>query len=238
MESGVGYWEHRALPQFGDQWHLESYRYHSGSSSWKMGGVGGANYGDGCDAELRTPPFLIPEQGKLTFWHRIDTEQADGALAWDGGLVEIATGMGPWTVLTPADYTHVFRRLILLPSGTPCYSGSIDWSRVEVDLSGYSGVAQIRFRFISDGNTTDEGWYVDDVEVTGCCQGKVGNIDRYGIVDLVDLSLLVSYLTGHGDNLSCHAIANINGQGIVDLADLSALVSYLTGGGYRLPDCL
>jgi hypothetical protein len=58
-----------------------------------------------------------------------------------------------------------------------------------------------------------------------------------GIVDLSDLSSLVSYLTGGGYHLPCTDEANVNGIGIVDLSDLSALVSYLTGGGYVLPSC-
>jgi hypothetical protein len=58
-----------------------------------------------------------------------------------------------------------------------------------------------------------------------------------GIVDLADLSSLVSYLTGGGFVLPCQNEANVNASGIVDLADLSSLVSYLTGGGYALPAC-
>jgi len=71
----------------------------------------------------------------------------------------------------------------------------------------------------------------------GCCVGVRGNVNMVGIVDLADLSALVSYLTGGGYVLSCQDEANVNGVGIVDLADLSALVSYLTGGGYVLPSC-
>jgi hypothetical protein len=58
-----------------------------------------------------------------------------------------------------------------------------------------------------------------------------------GIVDLTDLSALVSYLTGGGYVLPCPQEANVNNVGIVDLSDLSAIVSYLTGGGYVLPLC-
>ena len=58
-----------------------------------------------------------------------------------------------------------------------------------------------------------------------------------GIVDLSDLSSLVSYLTGGGYVLPCNDEANVNASGIVDLADLSSLVSYLTGGGYVLSTC-
>ncbi len=70
-----------------------------------------------------------------------------------------------------------------------------------------------------------------------CCVGTTGNVNYVGIVDLADLSALVSYLTGGGYLLPCPEESNVNGTGIVDLSDLSALVSYLTGGGYVLPAC-
>ena len=70
-----------------------------------------------------------------------------------------------------------------------------------------------------------------------CCTGSTGNVNASGIVDLSDLSALVSYLTGGGYVPPCMDEANVNNSGIVDLSDLSALVSYLTGGGYVLPSC-
>lgn len=70
-----------------------------------------------------------------------------------------------------------------------------------------------------------------------CCEGTTGNVNGAGIVDLSDLSALVSYLTGGGYVLGCEEEANINNTGIIDLSDLSSLVSYLTGGGYVLPNC-
>jgi hypothetical protein len=71
---------------------------------------------------------------------------------------------------------------------------------------------------------------------SSCCTGTTGNVNMSGIVDLADLSALVSYLTGGGYALPCAEEANVNNPGIVDLADLSALVSYLTGGEYVLPN--
>jgi len=71
-----------------------------------------------------------------------------------------------------------------------------------------------------------------------CCESPHrGNVNMMGIIDLADLSCLVSYLTGGGYHLPCYGDANVNGVGIVDLGDLSALVSYLTGGGFVLPLC-
>lgn len=80
---------------------------------------------------------------------------------------------------------------------------------------------------------------VDTIRIapTSCCVGKRGNVNTTGIVDLSDLSALVSYLTGGGYVLPCNEAANVNATGIVDLSDLSALVSYLTGGGYVLLNC-
>jgi hypothetical protein len=75
------------------------------------------------------------------------------------------------------------------------------------------------------------------VLLNSCCIGTTGNVNVSGIVDLADLSSLVSYLTGGGYVLPCAGEANVNAVGIVDLSDLSSLVSYLTGGGYVLPSC-
>ncbi|MFZ1683125.1 MAG: dockerin type I domain-containing protein, partial [Candidatus Zixiibacteriota bacterium] len=73
--------------------------------------------------------------------------------------------------------------------------------------------------------------------VTNCCVDVTGDINSDGVVNLADLSSLVSYLTGGGFHLPCTTEADINKSSAVDLADLSAMVSYLTGGGYILPTC-
>ena len=54
------------------------------------------------------------------------------------------------------------------------------------------------------------------------------------VVDLSDLSALVSYLTGGGYVLPMPGLADVNNDCTVDLQDLSRLVSYLTGGGATL----
>ena len=72
---------------------------------------------------------------------------------------------------------------------------------------------------------------------TPCCEGTTGNVNLMGIVDLSDLSMLVSYLTGGGVTLPCYAEANVDNAGLVDLTDLSRLVSFLTGGGATLATC-
>ena len=88
------------------------------------------------------------------------------------------------------------------------------------------------------GNPGQEDSDHDGIGNACCCVGARGNVNNVGIVDLSDLSALVSFLTGGGYVVSCPDEANINVAGIIDLADLSALVSYLTGGGYVPPACL
>jgi plastocyanin len=76
-----------------------------------------------------------------------------------------------------------------------------------------------------------------NVVASSCCTGQRGNVNCTGIVDLVDLSTLVTYLTAGGITLCCTEAANVNGTGIVDLVDLSSLVSFLTGGGFVPGNC-
>jgi hypothetical protein len=70
-----------------------------------------------------------------------------------------------------------------------------------------------------------------------CCIGTTGNVNLIGAVDLADLSLLVSFLTGGVPSLPCPEEANANGQGAVDLADLSLLVAVLTGAPGSFASC-
>lgn len=104
----------------------------------------------------------------------------------------------------------------------------------QIALQGFSGT--LRKCSVCHGvNPTGAGPH--GITSSVCCVGTTGNVNALGIVDLADLSALVSFLTGGGYVLPCTAAANVNNLGIVDLADLSALVSYLTGGGYVLPNC-
>jgi len=100
--------------------------------------------------------------------------------------------------------------------------------------NGISDIQDILSHFSQDLNGN---FIPDECDAQICCVDVTGNVNMTGIVDLSDLSALVSYLTGGGYQLPCRNEANINGVGIVDLSDLSALVSYLTGGGFVLPPC-
>lgn len=75
----------------------------------------------------------------------------------------------------------------------------------------------------------------DGVGDACCCLGIRGNVDgdAEDLVGIVDLTALVSYLFGGGQEPGCPDEANIDGDGedAVNIVDLTHLVAYLFGGG-------
>jgi len=170
-----------------DEWHLDDYRNNTpaGTYSWKCGGAGSTNYADYSHGALVTPELCLGPDASLTFWQWIESELASSTYAWDGGIVEISTdGSQTWTQITPVGGYH---RLIQPNTAspfdpeTPCFATSSGWEEVEFDLSAYEGPARVRFRFGSDASVREEGWYIDDVNVS----------DNFASVDIDDEDLEV-----------------------------------------------
>ncbi|MCK4510943.1 T9SS type A sorting domain-containing protein, partial [bacterium] len=172
IESGEGEWTHDNITTgFGDQWHVETYRSHSTTHSWKFGGSGSGTYGDSSDGVLVSKPLCLGADGEMTFWHWMAVEEESSTSAWDCGLVEISIDDGAsWDILHPVGgYSHAKNdnNANPLPEGTPCWSGSFTWRQETFDLTSYEDAkVQIRFHFASDGYVTLEGWYVDDISIT------------------------------------------------------------------------
>jgi hypothetical protein len=172
MEDGGASWSHYpASAEYGDEWHLETYRNHTygGTTSWKCGGAGAADYDNNLYAMLESSPFVLPANASLTFWHWIDAEVSGSypGYCYDGGLVEISIDGGEWEQITPVGgYPYLMRPgSNPLPENTPVFSGSHDWEEVPFDLAEYQGSGRIRFVFATDAAATQEGWYVDDVQL-------------------------------------------------------------------------
>lgn len=172
VESGQGEWTHGVVtPSYNDQWHIETYRSNSATHSWKFGGSGSSDYADSSDGALYMRPMCIGADGELTFWDWLYAEEESSTSAWDCALLEISTDGGDtWENLPPVGgYSHLKNSNPAnpLPEGTPCWSGYHDWRLETFDLAAFAGeTIQIRFRFASDGYVTEEGWYVDDVNLT------------------------------------------------------------------------
>ncbi len=171
MENGLNGWtDYSVTSGYADQWHQTTQRNNTagGSTSWKCGATGGGGYADYMDAGLVTPTLTLMGSSRLLFSHWIDAEISSGSEAWDGAIVEISIDGGSFEQITPGGgypYTIGDNPDSPFDPGTPCFSGSHDWKQEEFDLTGYSGSAEIRFRFGSDGYVGQEGWYIDDVVI-------------------------------------------------------------------------
>jgi hypothetical protein len=102
-------------------------------------------------------------------------------------------------------------------SGTPTDTGTFNFTlRIRDMWSGYSDQADLSIRI-------------------GPATLLPGDVNfSQDVVNLPDLSALVSYLSGGGYVLPLPKLADVNNDCFVDLTDLSILVSYLTGGGATL----
>lgn len=167
-------WQHGGVSGGADQWHRSDYQNYSdnGAYSWKCGGAGEDDYQSGLDAALISPVFDLPPDSQLRFAHWINAENSPFLTGWafDGGLVEISDDDGlTWNRLTPVnDYSYLSRHSsspVTLPPETALFSGTENWREERIDLSDYSGTVRIRFRFVSDGMTTFQGWFIDDVKI-------------------------------------------------------------------------
>jgi hypothetical protein len=89
----------------------------------------------------------------------------------------IALQDGDWSQVEPVGgYTHTIIDNPASPfdPGTPCYSGFHEWQPAQFDLADYADqVVRVMFRFGSDGYTTEEGWYIDDVLVCNTDTGSM-----------------------------------------------------------------
>ena len=166
-------WTHYPVtPGHQDDWHISDTRSYSATHSWKYGDTGAGNYHNYGDGGLVTRPIIIaPTNPCLRFWHWIEAETSSPTAAIDGTIVEISCDGNIWQQITPIGgypYTINPDPGNPLPDNTPCFSGFNEWQQEEFDLSEYAGeTVQIRFRFASNGYIGYEGWYIDDVWISG-----------------------------------------------------------------------
>jgi hypothetical protein len=149
VESGVNGWVATGA------WHRSTDRAASPTTSWYFGvenlpGLGDNAYAPNSSGSLTSPPFDLSgaEFAELAFKHYLDNEP-DVDLA---NIFASDDGFATTTFLTS-----------LGPNLDPGFA------TVRVDLSPFAGSAavQVRFSFSSDSVDNREGWYVDDVTVTG-----------------------------------------------------------------------
>lgn len=144
MESGTGEW----IENDG-RWGLTTSSYHSPTQSYTDSPSG--NYSSNINTwiELRYPLDLSQvATADLSFWHKYDTEGG-----YDFCYVEASTDGGTtWHQV-----------------GVKYHGTIYSWQEVELSLGDYVGTDdfKVRFRLKSDSYVTDDGWYVDDVLISG-----------------------------------------------------------------------
>ncbi|MFQ6122105.1 MAG: helix-turn-helix domain-containing protein [Dehalococcoidales bacterium] len=171
-----------------DLWHRSSERDHTTGSgwSWRYAKESTGNYDTGMYANagiLKTKnPISVGADNILTFWTWYDSELD----FWpDRKLVEASTDGSNWQPVAwvakfwppfvPPDITQEqFDALTMVPERT--------WTKVEVSLADFAGQdIYLRFRFdtMDDIMNNFEGWYVDDISITGAgFQGQSVSVDE------------------------------------------------------------
>ncbi len=126
-------------------WGLTDTDSHSGAYSWTDSP--GASYENNIDRSLTTVVDLTASNRPLlSFWHRYNLEGGK-----DFGYVEVSKDAG-----------STWECLFFITGNS-----ATEWFREEVDLSPYANKQiYLRFRIITDGTGRQDGWHVDDVEVS------------------------------------------------------------------------
>ncbi len=128
-------------------WAITTEAAHSPTHSWTDSP--GGNYTNNRNISLTSPVLDLTDYEGVTlnFWQICDTEAG-----WDYCNVEVSTDGGvTWAAVSSYDGPSSVWEEITLPLPTLDH---------EAD-------AKVRFHFTSDVSITDDGWYVDDIQVLG-----------------------------------------------------------------------
>jgi len=130
------------------------------------------------DVSLTGTAYVDPSNPVLTFSTKYDIEEG-----WDFGFVQVSTdGGSTWTSLENA-YTTYDADMDAHPTATENLPGLTGmspgfpgWMSMTFDLSDYAGeTVMVSFRYFTDWYTSYEGWYVNDVKVSGNFVALQGN---------------------------------------------------------------
>jgi len=163
-----------SLMQRDATWSISDDHAASGTFSYRSAPDDADTYTANTCATLTTPPIQLQAGAPtLSFHARYDIESS-----WDGVVLEISTDGGAnWTALTPdGGYPGDFS-LTQNPPINACgyaasqgaFNGSTggQFENYSVSLDSFSGqTVQLRWVLSTDPGTEEEGFYLDDVEIT------------------------------------------------------------------------
>jgi serine protease AprX len=164
MEAGDAQWTHHAARGL-DEWQMATARSYSPSHAWYAPDAAAVT-----DTYLRNAVAVpIESRSTLTFWHLHFFEGN-----YDGSVLELSTdGGATWQDLGPHITANGYNGTIDSSysnplAGRPAWVGDLaSWTQVKVDLDSFAGHSVlIRWRLGCDIGIGDEGWYIDDVQIT------------------------------------------------------------------------
>ncbi|HLF15233.1 MAG TPA: M14 family zinc carboxypeptidase, partial [Bacteroidota bacterium] len=140
---------------------------HGGALSFHDSPAGASPSGSSAGIQTAAPVDLTGfSSAKLEFWTKWAIEPS-----YDFGIIKISTdGGGSWSILRTALSNNPSGSGVQTPGtfGYDAYTPGLDWVRQEIDLSAFTGVPiSLRFELATDGADSRDGWYVDDVRITG-----------------------------------------------------------------------
>jgi hypothetical protein len=143
----------------------------------------------------------------LTFWQFYDIE--DGK---DFGYVEASADGEQWTIL------DTFTGRQSLPMKKRCTL-----------LDGFCGpgneAVHIRFRLVSDGSGTADGWSID--EIMTWYQIEVGDVNCDGVLNILDVIGTVNVILGQDSSPYAVWAADMNEDGRVNIIDAIVQVNHI-----------
>jgi hypothetical protein len=156
FEDGAFYWS------FDGSWGLSSSQYNSASHSMSESPMG--NYSNNLDVSSTLYSFSLEnvDIASFSFWTKYDLESG-----YDYTWLEISTDAINWTELDE-------------------FNGLQNaWTQKEYSLDNYLGepYVVIRFHFYSDTWVTEDGMYIDDVELT--LENIIGTQEQVSLEDMV-----------------------------------------------------
>jgi aminopeptidase N len=198
-----------------------------------------------------TATFFVDSAKKLVHWHT--TDQLQGVI-FDPGywILKYSTFKSwPMTIVSvtsdmSAGHQYVQYRDTVVqlgaigPMTVNVISGSLP-TGLSIDNDGVisgaptdTGTFNFRTVFVDNGSATSDSVSLSiHIAPSTLIPGDV-NFSQTPVVDLTDLSFLVSYLTQGSPVPPVKKLSDVNADCSVDLADLSRMVSYLTGSGATL----
>ncbi len=148
---------------------------HSGDYCW--GTVLAGNYLNNSQSRLETPSLDFTKGGgdhlELKFWHFVDSEGSYSP--YDGGNVKLILPDTTFVIYPDLaladDYdTYAMNSSNAWIPNEAAYFGLVSgWKEAIFDLTPWTGESDVRiaFDFGSDGSSTYDGWYIDDVVIWG-----------------------------------------------------------------------